>query len=42
MHRDLKMDNILVHRKERTSGDEIHNFEFYIGDLGLAKRIDSG
>ena len=40
MHRDLKMDNILVHRKNGTDGtNKVQNFEFVLGDLGLAKKV---
>ena len=43
MHRDIKLDNILVKLKEDSRADipqaqrSISDFEFKIGDLGLAK-----
>ena len=37
MHRDIKMDNIIVNHKKHTSGYQIEDFEFKLGDLGLAK-----
>ena len=43
MHRDIKLDNILVKQKLGGMGDfserKISDFEFKLGDLGLAKSI---
>ena len=37
MHRDIKRDNILVNQKPGTTGRVISDFEFKLGDFGLAK-----
>ena len=37
IHRDIKLENILVHRRDGTEGSKIEDFEFKIGDMGLAK-----
>lgn len=41
MHRDIKRDNILVNRIAVRSGDWIQDYEFKLGDMGLAKHIKS-
>ena len=42
MHRDLKLDNIMVSMKPGVQGPiEITNFEFKLGDMGLAKAMNS-
>jgi len=41
MHRDIKLDNILVNLKEGAAGNQIRDFEFKLGDMGLAKSMDS-
>jgi serine/threonine protein kinase len=47
MHRDIKLDNILVKLKADAPKDiqeldrAISDFEFKIGDLGLAKTLQS-
>jgi len=48
MHRDIKLDNILVKIKAdappkdiQESDRAISDFEFKIGDLGLAKTLQS-
>jgi serine/threonine protein kinase len=46
MHRDIKLENILVHKKPRMafqldSGLKISDFEFKLGDMGLAKSLNS-
>ena len=46
VHRDLKIENILVKRKLSLQNPEeaifsIENYEFKIGDLGLAKAVGS-
>lgn len=46
MHRDIKLDNILVKRKPQASRSvaaedlPIDQFEFKLGDLGLAKSLN--
>ena len=42
MHRDIKFDNIMVNFKNETKNSEhidITDFEFKIGDMGLAKKL---
>ena len=39
IHRDIKLDNILVKRKTNTAGRDIKEFEFKLGDMGLAKQL---
>ena len=45
MHRDLKLENILVNKKteayNKGSNLKISDFEFKIGDMGLAKSLNS-
>jgi serine/threonine-protein kinase ULK/ATG1 len=46
MHRDIKLENILVHKKPRKSFQhdsnlKISDFEFKLGDMGLAKSLNS-
>ena len=41
MHRDIKRDNILVNQKPGTTGRVISDFEFKLGDFGLAKQVFS-
>ena len=47
IHRDIKLDNILVHRKVAQNNryeskpPEITDFEFKLGDMGLAKSMQS-
>lgn len=44
MHRDIKPDNIMVNRKpgfRKSDPVEITNFEFKLGDMGLAKAMFS-
>lgn len=45
MHRDIKLDNILVKKKANVNADplrsSISNFEFKLGDLGLATPAQS-
>lgn len=45
MHRDLKLENILVNKKSEAynkgSNLKISDFEFKIGDMGLAKSLNS-
>ena len=45
IHRDLKFDNIMVSKKasafNRIGQIEISDFEFKIGDMGLAKKLSS-
>ena len=36
VHRDLKLDNILVTLRSGT-GERIEDFQFKLGDMGLAK-----
>lgn len=41
MHRDLKLENIMVNKKPGKLSDpvEITDFEFKLGDMGLAKTM---
>lgn len=41
MHRDLKLDNIMVNQLEGTSGTRIEHYSFKLGDMGLAKSLNS-
>lgn len=43
MHRDLKLENIMVNLKPGLPSDpiEITNFDFKLGDMGLAKTMKS-
>ena len=44
MHRDIKLDNIMVNKKPGIPDSnpvEITNFEFKLGDMGLAKAMNS-
>jgi len=39
MHRDIKLDNILVNLKPGMQGEHITDFEFKLGDMGLARSM---
>ena len=39
IHRDIKLDNIMVNNKNMNHCSDIENFEFKIGDMGLAKPL---
>lgn len=39
IHRDLKIENILVQRKPHAPSNRISSYEFKLGDLGLAKAL---
>ena len=41
MHRDIKLDNILATRKQNNQGFYITDYEFKLGDMGLAKSMNS-
>ena len=42
VHRDIKLDNILVHKKSpHSQGNCISDFVFKLGDMGLAKEFDN-
>ena len=39
IHRDIKLDNIMVNNRNISHTNDIENFEFKIGDMGLAKPL---
>lgn len=39
MHRDIKLENIIVNRKENVPGTHVQDFEFKLGDMGLATSL---
>ena len=42
IHRDIKIENILVHKKEGLfEPGDIRQYTFKIGDMGLAKKLES-
>lgn len=42
IHRDIKIENILVHKKEGLfKPGDIRQYIFKIGDMGLAKKLES-
>ena len=41
IHRDIKLDNILANRKQGAPGTQICDYEFKLGDMGLAKQVES-
>ena len=41
IHRDIKPENIFVTKKEKNIENSIKSFVFKLGDMGLAKTLDS-
>ena len=41
IHRDIKPENIFVTKKKSNIENSIENFVFKLGDMGLAKILDS-
>ena len=41
VHRDIKLDNILVSREKRSQEPQIEDYVFKIGDMGFAKEMQS-
>ena len=41
VHRDIKLDNILVSREKRSQEPCIEDYVFKIGDMGFAKEMES-
>lgn len=39
IHRDIKLDNVMVNRKQNRGGLSISDYEFKLGDMGLARQL---